>query len=157
MSLLTRMHPMTETSFTERPAQKTSGTPDGPVLFFDGMCGLCNRLVDFALRHDQRGALRLAPLQGETADTMLSAEDRESVSSVVLVAAGRRYRRSAAIIRVLWRLGPFWKAAGGLLWLVPLPLRDLGYRLVASQRYRVFGRKETCRMPTPEERDRLLP
>lgn len=151
---------MAEQELTTRKPPENATAPAGgevPVLFFDGVCGLCNRFVDFILRHDRRGALRLAPLQGETAESMLVPDERESLASVVLCVGNRSYRRSAAVVRVLWRLGPFWKAAGGLLWLVPLPLRDLGYRLVAGNRYRIFGKKETCRLPTPEERNRLLP
>lgn len=146
-----------EHSTTEAPEAVTSVTGESPVLFFDGVCGLCNCFVDFILRQDHRGVLRLAPLQGETAEALLDRPDRESVETVVLRVGGRSFRRSAAVVRVLWRLGAFWKAVGGLLWLVPLPLRDLGYRIVAGNRYRLFGRKETCRMPTAEERGRLLP
>jgi predicted DCC family thiol-disulfide oxidoreductase YuxK len=146
-----------ELSTTEAPDAAASASDGSPVLFFDGVCGLCNRFVDFILRHDHRRALRLAPLQGETAEALLGRDDRESVETVVLRAGERSFRRSAAVVRVLWRLGAFWKVVGGLLWLVPLPLRDLGYRIVAGNRYRLFGRKETCRIPTPEERGRLLP
>ena len=151
------MPDLESTTTDEAPDSVAATAADTPVLFFDGVCGLCNRFVDFILRHDRRGALRLAPLQGATAESLSSADDRESLSSVVLQDGDRSFRRSAAVVRVLWRLGVFWKVAGTLMWLVPLPLRDLGYKLVAGNRYRLFGKKETCRMPTPEERDRLLP
>lgn len=127
-----------------------------PVLFFDGVCGLCNRFVDFILRHDRRRVLQMAPLQGETASRALSDGDRASLSTVVLLRGGRIYRRSAAVVRVLWDMGRVWTIAGALLWCVPRPLRDIGYNLVASNRYRLFGKKETCRLPTPEERERVL-
>lgn len=150
--------PNHELTTSDPVAAAASASADtAPILFFDGVCGLCNRFVDFILRHDRNGALRLAPLQGETAEALLEAGDRESVSSVILRVGDRNFRRSAAVVRVLWRLGLFWKPVGVLLWLVPLPLRDLGYKLVARYRYRLFGKKETCRLPTPEERDRLLP
>lgn len=150
--------PDLESTTTEETSESAATTVvRTPVLFFDGVCGLCNRFVDFILRHDHRGALRLAPLQGATAESLLKAEDRESLSSVVLQDGDRSLRRSAAVVRVLWRLGVFWRVAGTLMWLIPLPLRDLGYTFVAGNRYRLFGKKETCRMPTPDERDRLLP
>ena len=152
-----RMPDLESSTTEEAPVTVATSAAEVPVLFFDGVCGLCNRFVDFILRNDRRGALRLAPLQGATAESVLSAHERESLSSVVLQVGDRSFRRSAAVVRVLWRLGLFWKVAGTLMWLVPLPLRDLGYKVVAGNRYRLFGRKETCRMPTPEERDRLLP
>ena len=131
--------------------------PQHPVLFFDGVCGLCNRFVDFALPRDRRGVLRFAPLQGETAAQVLDRDDVQSLRSVVLSDARGLHRRSAAVVRVLWLLGGIWSVLGTLLWLIPRPLRDLGYAVVARLRYRVFGRKETCRMPTAAERAKFLP
>ncbi|MBX3440462.1 MAG: DUF393 domain-containing protein [Planctomycetaceae bacterium] len=132
-------------------------TGDPPIIFFDGVCGFCNRMVDFVLSHDRRGVFRFAPLQGETARALLPPADVESLDSVVLMLRGQTFRRSSASARILWELGPFWQIAGWLLWLIPLPLRDWGYRLVGKNRYRMFGKLEACRMPTPEERDRFLP
>ena len=127
-----------------------------PIVFFDGVCGLCNSSVDFVLRHDHHGRLKFAPLQGETAARLLPAADRENLGSLVLWDDGRMFRRSSAVIRILWRLGPAWRVLGWLIWLIPLPLRNGGYRLVAASRYRLFGKKETCRLPSPEERGRFL-
>jgi predicted DCC family thiol-disulfide oxidoreductase YuxK len=78
------------------------------------------------------------------------------MNSLVLQRDGVLYRRSAAVVRILWGLGGFWKFLGGLLWLVPLPLRDLGYRAVSASRYHLWGKKETCRIPTADERSRFL-
>lgn len=127
-----------------------------PVLFFDGVCGLCNFYVDFVLLRDTAGLFRFAPLQGSTAEQVISEEDRARLDSLVLMQRGRVFRKSAAVARVLCRLSPLWAAAGTLLWLIPLPLRDLGYTLVAKNRYRLFGRKESCRLPQPAERARFL-
>jgi predicted DCC family thiol-disulfide oxidoreductase YuxK len=127
------------------------------ILFFDGVCGLCNWAIDFVLKRDLQGNLQFAPLQGETARVLLSPEDVNDLNTMVLYVGGRTYRKSAAAVRVLWQLGLGWQIAGTILWLIPLPLRDLGYSLVASNRYRMFGKKETCRLPTPEERSRFLP
>lgn len=128
-----------------------------PIVFFDGVCGLCNSTVDGLMQRDRRAVLRFAPLQGTTADGVVPDADRESLDSLLLLTEDGLYRRSAAVARILWRVGGFSKFLGTLLWLVPLPLRDLGYRLVARYRYAWFGKKEMCRMPTPEERLRLLP
>ena len=127
------------------------------VLFFDGVCGLCSRSIDFVLKHDTDEKFQFAPLQGTTAQTLLASADIEDLNTMVLWIAGRTYRKSAAAVRVLWQLGPGWQMLGTLLWLIPLPLRNLGYSLVAKNRYRLFGKSETCRMPTPHERLRFLP
>lgn len=128
----------------------------GPIVFFDGVCGLCNASVDRVLRWDRRGVFRLAPLQGETARQLLLPDDSQQLGSVVLRADGQTYRKSAAIVRILWRLGTACQIAGTLLWLIPRPIRDLGYMIISRNRYRWFGKKETCRMPTVQERARFL-
>jgi predicted DCC family thiol-disulfide oxidoreductase YuxK len=130
--------------------------PAAPIVFFDGVCGLCNSSVDFVLRHDREGQFRFSPLQGEAAARLLPVADRENLGSLILWEDGRMYRRSTAVVRILRRIGGIWSMLGGALWLIPAPLRNAGYRLVASQRYRLFGKKETCRLPSPEERSRFL-
>ena len=147
--------PTTTAPTTIEPGTPATGEP--PVIFFDGVCGLCNRAVDFFLRRDRQGRFRFAPLQGETAAARLDTADVESLGSIVLRDEAGTHRHSTAVVRILRRLGGVWGAAGWLLWLVPRPIRDLGYRLVGRNRYRLFGKKETCRMPTPEERSRFLP
>ncbi len=127
------------------------------ILFFDGVCGLCNKAIDFVLVRDYQGRIKFAPLQGDTARSLLPPEDCQDLNTMVLWMKGRTYRKSAAAVRVLWQLGLGWQILGTLLWLIPLPLRNVGYNLVARNRYRFFGKKETCRMPTQEERLRFLP
>ena len=130
---------------------------DRPVIFFDGVCGLCNRFVNFVLARDKKHVFRFAPLQGETARAMLPAPDVEDISTVVVLSKDGSRRRSSAVVSILRQLGGVWAVLGMLLWIVPSPLRDLGYKLVARSRYRLFGKKEVCRMPTPEERAMFLP
>lgn len=127
------------------------------ILFFDGVCGLCNWSVDFVLKRDRRAEFQFAPLQGDTARALLKSADSNDLNTVVLLVGVRTYRKSAAVVRVLWRLSVFWQIVGTALWLIPLPLRDLGYSLTARYRYRLFGKKDACRIPTAEERARFLP
>jgi predicted DCC family thiol-disulfide oxidoreductase YuxK len=148
--------PRAHTASTDRII-RSSGAGTHPIVFFDGVCGLCNRFVDFLLPRDRKHVFLLAPLQGETARARLSAEDVENVSTIVLLDEVGTHRRSKAVVRILCRLGWGWKVAGFLLAMIPRPLRDLGYKLVARYRYVWFGKKETCRMPTPDERARFLP
>ena len=127
------------------------------IVFFDGVCGLCNVSVDFILARDTHQRFRFAPLQGETALQELPSGDREQLDTLVLLTERGTYRRTAAVVRILWRLPGVWPILGALLWVIPGPLRDLGYRIVSANRLRWFGKKETCRLPTPEERERFLP
>jgi len=127
-----------------------------PILFFDGVCGLCNRSVDFIIKRDSERKFRFAPLQGETAKAELPADDLENLSTLILKTESGLYRRSSAVVRILWLLGGVWGLLGSLVWIIPLPLRNLGYRLVSVSRYSLFGKKESCRIPTPEERAQFL-
>lgn len=141
----------------ETPAAISEADRPTNVLYFDGVCGLCNSSVNFVLSRDRRGAIRFAPLQGETAQRRPKANDSNLSTVVWSDSRGREFVRSAAVARVLWQLGGAWWLLGWLFWLIPLPLRDLGYRLIAANRYWLFGKKEVCRMPTPAERARFLP
>jgi predicted DCC family thiol-disulfide oxidoreductase YuxK len=147
---------MTATEPKPNSPAKTGIAPERPIVFFDGVCGLCDRTVNFLLSADRRQSLLFAPLQGETAEALLNESQRD-LKSMVFLTKGKAYRKSAAAVRILWTLGGCWQVAAGLLWLIPGPVRDLGYNLVAQWRYRIFGKRETCRMPTPEERARFLP
>ncbi len=128
--------------------------PHGPVVLFDGVCGLCDRFVSFMLRIDRRGRYRFAPLQGETARAYLSGVEPPP-DSIVLRAHGRLYFRSGAVLRILAGLGGVWRVAG-LLLLVPPPLRNAAYDYIAARRYGWFGKYDACRLPTPEQAHRFL-
>lgn len=126
-----------------------------PTVFFDGVCGLCNQAVDFILAEDGESCFRFAPTQGETAKSL----DREEVSqgkSMALQDGDLLYTRSDAVLRIAAGLGGVWRI---LSWLsvIPRPVRDLVYEGVQMNRYRVFGKKDSCRMPSPAERSRFLP
>ena len=127
-----------------------------PILFFDGVCGLCNQSVDFIIKRDTHRKFRFAPLQGDTAKAELPLEDVENLNTLILKTESGLYRRSSAVVRILWLMGGFWGLLGTLFWIVPLPLRNVGYRFVSVSRYSLFGKKESCRIPTPEERGQFL-
>lgn len=136
---------------------------DRITIFFDGVCGFCNRSVNLLLKLDRRRQFRFAPLQGETFKKVLAARPQlaEQDSIVVLfqptTGPAEVFTRSTAATFALRRLGGFFGFLGFLLWLVPRPLRDLGYRLIATVRYRLFGKLDACRLPSPEERAVFLP
>jgi predicted DCC family thiol-disulfide oxidoreductase YuxK len=138
-------------------ARQVDPAKDRPIIFFDGVCGLCNQFVDFVIRRDRAELFRFAPLQGETARERLPEADLRDLNTVVLWEAQGVFRKSTAAARILARLGGAWRFAGALIRVIPRPLRDVGYTLVARYRYALFGKKETCRVPTPAERSRFLP
>lgn len=132
-----------------------------PLVLFDGECNLCNGTVDFVIRRDRRGRFRFAPLQGPTAAALRAAAPdpggpANPLRSVLLWDAGKLYAKSDAGLRLLAGLGGPWRLMGAFL-AVPRFIRDGIYDFIARNRYRWFGRRETCRMPAPGERERFLP
>lgn len=131
-------------------------TDQSIIVFFDGVCGLCNRVVDFLLRIDRRRILKFTPLQGITAAKLLPPEHLVVLNTILLIEAGTVSTKSNAILRIFRRLGGLWRF-GLVFYLIPRILRDAIYDLVANNRYRIFGKKESCRIPTAEERPVFLP
>lgn len=125
------------------------------VILFDGVCNLCNAWVDFVVRHDPEGRFRFAALQSEAAGDLLRGAPPDLPDSIVLVEDGTVWVRSTAALRVARGLGLPWSLAWIFI-LVPRSVRDAVYDWVARNRYRWFGRRDTCRIPTPEERARFL-
>jgi predicted DCC family thiol-disulfide oxidoreductase YuxK len=123
-----------------------------PIVFFDGVCGFCNYSVNWLLVRDPGHRLRFAPLQGPTAALKVPDDIRNRLDTLVFLRDGRIYIRTAAVARILMTLGGRWWIFGAMLWIIPFPLRDLGYRIVARLRYRLFGKRDSCRMPSPSER-----
>jgi predicted DCC family thiol-disulfide oxidoreductase YuxK len=136
--------------------------PDGPVLLYDGLCGFCNGAVQFVLKRDRRGALSFAPLQGEFARGVLERHpELAGVDSLILVerdsvtGAEAVHVRSTGALRVARYLGGPWRLARALS-IVPRVVRDGVYDGFARIRYRVFGRHDSCPLPSPEQRARFI-
>jgi predicted DCC family thiol-disulfide oxidoreductase YuxK len=137
-----------------------------PILLYDGVCGLCNRTVRFVLRRDRRDLFRFASLQSALARRILCGHQiNPSILDTFYVVIGfdaarvpkeRVLSRSDGVIYVLRELGGVWKVVAGLFQLFPRELRDWGYNAVASRRYRIFGRCETCPLPSEENQGRFL-
>ncbi|MBB6559951.1 putative DCC family thiol-disulfide oxidoreductase YuxK [Acidovorax soli] len=128
------------------------------IVVFDGKCLLCNGWVQFLLRHDRQGRIRFASMQGEQGARLLNGAGLsagEGLQTLLVVEGGRSWQHTAAILRILHRLGWPWRLAW-VGWLVPAPLRDALYRLVARNRYRIWGRSEVCMVPAPEHAGRFL-
>ena len=133
------------------------------IVFYDGICGLCNRLVQFLLKRDKHDRLRFASLQSDFASKVLGRHgiDPKDLDTVHLVenyqqANERVINRSDAILRAGRELGGLWGLAANIGRIVPRAIRDLFYRFVATNRYRVFGKYETCMLPEPQHRAKFL-
>ena len=130
------------------------------VVLFDGVCNLCDAVVRLIFRHDPEGKFRFAPLQsdlGRELSERYGHREPENAApySVLLIEDGKLYDRSTAALRIVRQLtGPI--RFLGLLLYLPRPLRDLGYKLMAAVRYKIWGKKETCTLPPAGLRERFL-
>ena len=123
------------------------------VILFDGVCHLCNGFVQFVLERDKEARFAFAPLQSEFGTQQLRGA---SWDSVVLLEADRRYDAERAVLRILSGLRSPWPWIAKLLGLLPAGLLRWGYRWIAANRYRWFGREEQCILPRPEWKGRFL-
>ncbi|QLD88120.1 DUF393 domain-containing protein [Natronomonas salina] len=130
---------------------------DRPVLLFDGVCNLCTGSVQWIIERDPEGQFRFASLQSDAGQTLLAelGLPEEYIDSIVLVDGDDYYTQSTAALHVAKRLGLPYSALYPLV-AVPELVRDSAYDVVANNRYRIFGKKDSCMMPSPEVQDRFL-
>lgn len=133
------------------------------VLLYDGLCGFCDRTIQFIVKHDTKRTMQFAPLQGDFAGQVLERHPAlRAIDSLVLVRNDAHSPvqnvlvRSDAVIAIAAYLGGIWRVGGLLLRVIPRPVRDWGYCAFARRRFRVFGRLDACRIPSAEERSRFL-
>jgi len=128
------------------------------IILFDGVCNLCERTVQFVIRNDRAGHFRFAPLQSAAAQELLSGAhyEHDALSSVLLLIDSKLYRKSAAALQICRRLDGGWPVLYYLFAWVPTPLADRVYDYIGSHRYRWFGRKAACWIPTPELMARFI-
>jgi predicted DCC family thiol-disulfide oxidoreductase YuxK len=127
------------------------------VILFDGVCNFCNGAINLVLKQDRHDQFRFAPLQSVAGQQLLRQHQLpvNDFESFVLVMDGKIYQKSTAALKVMRRLPWVWQPLQ-LFWIVPRPLRDAVYAFVARNRYRWFGKKESCMIPTPQMRARFL-
>lgn len=132
-------------------------TVSNPIILFDGVCNFCNYWVNFAIKRDKKKKLMFAALQGEAAKELLQQYqiNPTSLSSVILIDKGKAYTQSSAAIRICKYLDGGWKLFYGLM-IIPKFIRDFFYNIIARNRYKWYGKKESCMVPTPELRERFL-
>ena len=125
------------------------------IIFFDGVCNLCNGFISFLFFLGLPSSMKIASLQGKSAKEHLEEAEYRDLSSVVYLKNGAVYKESTAVIHILmditWYLKPV-----GLFLIVPKFLRDPVYKLIAKYRYSLFGKRNTCRLPLENERNYFL-
>ncbi len=131
--------------------------PTDSIVIFDGVCNLCNSSVDFIIRRDKRDHFKVTANQHETGKRLLAEHgvNPKQVDTLFLYEGGNLYHRSTAALKIARGLGFPWSLFYVFM-VIPRPIRDAVYRLIANNRYRWFGKKETCRLPTPEERAKFV-
>jgi predicted DCC family thiol-disulfide oxidoreductase YuxK len=124
---------------------------------FDGVCNFCNDAVNFIIRQDKKKIFRFAALQSEAGQKLLTTFHlpKENFTSFILIDEGKVYKGSTAGLRLYNKLPWFWKWTQ-VFWLVPKTIRDAIYQFIARNRYKWFGKKEACMIPTPDVRSRFL-
>ena len=137
-----------------------SAAANPELLFYDGHCALCHGAVKFVLKRDRAGIFHFAPLQGETFQSRVPPDKRASLpdSVAVLTTNGEILIRSNAFLYVFRKIGGGWKILAGVLAIIPRPVRDVVYDLIARIRHKVFGtREELCPIVPPDLRSRFEP
>lgn len=131
--------------------------PDAKIIFFDGVCNLCNASVNYVIDHDKRKSFAFASLQSPFAMETLKAYgiDNEKLESLVLKKGNTVYRKSSAALEIARELDGLWPLLY-ILRIIPEFVRDFIYDLIAKNRYSWFGKRDSCRIPTPELKERFL-
>jgi predicted DCC family thiol-disulfide oxidoreductase YuxK len=129
-----------------------------PIVLYDGVCGLCEASVNFIIHHDPAGRFRFASLQSEIGRRLLAEHglNADVMNTVVLIDESSAHVRSAAAARVLILLGGGFSVMGEVLAVIPEIIRDAVYNWIARNRYRWFGKRDVCRLPTVEVAKRFL-
>ena len=126
-----------------------------PIVFYDGVCGLCNRSVQFILKHDKKSKFHFATLQGEVAKRFLTEEQRVQLNSVVVKSRDRIFKESGAFFEIMGNLGGWPSYMLMFSWL-PSKFTDRIYRYVAERRYKWYGKLDNCPVPEPKVKERFL-
>jgi predicted DCC family thiol-disulfide oxidoreductase YuxK len=131
--------------------------PDKPLILFDGVCNLCNGSVQFVIRHDKEAKFLFASLQSEKGQEILKhfGMETENFDTFILLDKGEIYTKSSGVLKEAAILGGWFKIFT-IFYLVPTFIRDIFYSFVARNRYRFFGKKDVCMIPTPELKARFL-
>ena len=127
-----------------------------PVILFDGECNFCDSSVQFIIKNDPKGIFHFASLQSDTGQELLKKHHVPSnIDSMILIEENKVYYKSAAALRICRHLKGAWKLLYAFI-VVPRPLRNVAYDFIAKNRYKWFGKKESCMLPSPSVRARFI-
>jgi predicted DCC family thiol-disulfide oxidoreductase YuxK len=126
------------------------------VVLFDGVCNFCDSSVQFIMKHDYKQKFQFASIQSETGAKLVEQYGLQGMDSVFVIANGEAYVKADAPLYIVRHFKMPWKLFVGFK-LVPRRMRNVVYDYIAKNRYKWFGKKEACRIPTQEERERFLP
>ncbi|KMK75016.1 thiol-disulfide oxidoreductase DCC family protein [Alkalihalobacillus pseudalcaliphilus] len=134
----------------------TGDTRECGIILFDGVCNVCNKFVDFMLKHDKHQFYKFASIQSDIGQQLIKQHKvNRNIDSVIVIEANQAFLHSDAIVKIIPKLSWYWQWAR--VWKVlPKNIRDSLYRWFAKNRYRFFGQKSSCRLPTKKERERFL-
>lgn len=127
------------------------------IVFFDGVCNFCNGTINFVIDRDKKNRFKFAPLQSELAKETLPkyGVNPEDLDSIVLIQNGKAYQKSSAVLKIAKELSMPWSLIYGF-YFIPAFIRNPIYVLIAKNRYKLFGKSESCRIPTPEMRAKFI-
>lgn len=130
---------------------------DKGIVLFDGVCNFCNNSVNFIIRKDNTDYFRFLALQSEKGKNIVERYnlDPENLQTIIFLEDGKIYTRSTAALRIAKKLKGGWKLFYGFI-IVPTFIRDLVYNVIAKNRYRWWGKKDSCMIPTPEVKKKFL-
>ncbi|KZR56801.1 thiol-disulfide oxidoreductase DCC family protein [Bacillus badius] len=127
-----------------------------PVILFDGECNFCDSSVQFIIKNDPQGLFHFASLQSDTGQELLNKHNVPSdIDSMILIEGDKVYYKSAAALRICRHLRGAWKLLYAFI-IVPRPIRNAAYDFIAKNRYKWFGKKESCMLPSPSVRARFI-
>ncbi|NOU95005.1 DUF393 domain-containing protein [Paenibacillus sp. LMG 31456] len=134
-----------------------SDTNSYSIVLFDGVCRFCNGWVQFLIRQDKADAFRFSPIQSDYAQSLLDSNSSAvaGIDSVILVEKGVVYTHSSAVLHIFKRLGRGWTLLY-LFIIIPRPLRDIVYRWIAKHRYKLFGKYDSCMIPTENAKRKFI-
>lgn len=128
-----------------------------PIIMFDGICNLCNHLIQFVIKRDPNGIFKFLSLQSDLARSIMSSHNltNKQLDSIILIDKNQIFTESTAILHILNKLtGPIKLLIP--LWIIPKLIRDKGYRFIAKNRYKWFGKKSACMIPTQDIKNRFI-
>ncbi len=126
------------------------------IVFFDGVCALCNSSVRWIIKRDKKKIFRYAPLQGETARELLHSKTNPIPQTIIYLDSNKIFTKSTAALQIAKKLPFAWKLLYGLA-IIPAPFRDAVYDYISKNRYKWFGKYESCPLPSEDERELFLP